>query len=82
MLALLFHSLRKSGAAIMVINNHDIFAAATGGHRETASLIGCNFPCELYGLVKYFVGANTESIRSSWQSSRRFGGANLLAILL
>ena len=43
LLAWLFHRLRKNGVAIVVIKDHDILAAPTGGRRKTASLIGCNF---------------------------------------
>ena len=39
MLALQFHRLVKNGIAIMVIKDHDIISAATGGHRKTSSMI-------------------------------------------
>ena len=35
MLAPLFHRLGKNNVAIMVIQDYDILAAATGGHQET-----------------------------------------------
>ena len=80
-LASCFHRLGKNGNAIMIIKDYDIFSAANRGHWETASLIGCNFPCELDSLGKYFVGAKTGCIRSSWRVSKMFGGANVLVIL-
>ena len=78
-LASLFQRLGNNDVAIMVIKDHDILAAATGGHQKTASLIGYKFSCELDGLGKYFVGANTGCIRISWRGSRRFVEANVLA---
>ena len=65
----------------MVIKDHGIFSAVTVGHRKAASLIGCNFPCELHYLGKYIAVVNTGSIRISLWVSRRFGGAKYLVIL-
>ena len=78
-IASLFQRLGKNGVAIMVIKDNDIIAAATGGHRKMAILIGCNFSCELDDLGKYFVGPNTGCIRSSWWS-KRFGDIVVCAL--
>ena len=45
-----FHRLGKNGVAVVVIKDHDILAAATGGHWKTTSLISWVFSCELDGL--------------------------------
>ena len=84
MLAARLEGFGEDGITVMVVEDHEVFAAPTGSDRETPRLVGGNFSSDLNGFDEDAVGASAGFLEG--RSLRRgegggLGGPNVLSVL-